>query len=99
MSDSIDRETALQVARLARIHIPEDEAQRTQEQLSHILDYVSQLSQVELPDDIEPFFGAVESVNAVRPDEVEASLERERVLANAPATDGKFYSVPPVFKK
>ncbi len=98
MSDSIDGETALQVARLARIHIPEDEVLQTQSQLSHILDYVSQLGQVELPADVEPFFGALESVNAVRPDCVEASFKRERILANAPDTDGEYYRVPPVFK-
>ena len=98
MSDSIDRETSIQVARLARIHLSAAEAETTQKQLSHILHYVGQLNQVDLPDDIEPFFGAVESVNAIRPDEVQASLERDLMLKNAPDTDGEFYRVPPVFK-
>ena len=98
MSDSIDRETSIQVARLARIHLPAAEVESTQQQLSHILHYVGQLNQVDLPDDIEPFFGAVESVNAIRPDEAQASFERDLMLKNAPDTDGEFYRVPPVFK-
>ena len=98
MSDSIDRETAIQVARLARIHLSPAEAESMQKQLSHNLHYVGQLDQVELPDDLEPFFGAVESVNAVRPDQVEPSFDRKLMLENAPDTDGEFYRVPPVFK-
>ena len=98
MSDSIDRETAIQVARLARIHLSPTQAESMQKQLSHILHYVGQLDQVELPDDLEPFFGAVESVNAIRPDRVEPSFDRELMLENAPDTDGEFYRVPPVFK-
>ncbi len=96
MSESIDRETALQVAKLARIHLSEAEAELAQQQLSQILDYVGHLNGVDLPDGIEPFFGATESVNAVRPDQIVASLNRELILQNAPDTDGKFYRVPPV---
>ncbi len=98
MPDSIDRETVLQVARLARIQLSETEADSMGEQLSRILHYVSQLSAVELPADIEPFFGAVESVNASRVDETQESLERDLILDNAPDTDGEFYRVPPVFQ-
>jgi aspartyl-tRNA(Asn)/glutamyl-tRNA(Gln) amidotransferase subunit C len=98
MSDSIDRETAMQVARLARIHLSAAEADSVPQQLSHILHYVGQLNQVDLPDDIEPFFGAVESVNAIRPDKVDESFDRDLMLENAPDTDGEFYRVPPVFK-
>ena len=98
MSQSIDRETALQVARLARIHLNSEEAEATQHQLSNILDYVAQLNQVKLPENIEPFFGAAESVNAVRNDEVGNSFDRESILKNAPDSDGEFYRVPPVFR-
>lgn len=98
MSDSIDRETAMQVARLARLHLSDAEAAAVQQQLSHILHYIGQLNQVELPDDVEPFFGAAESVNAIRSDKVDESFDRDLMLENAPDTDGEFYRVPPVFK-
>ena len=89
---------AQKVAKLARLHLPDDEAAATQAKLEKTLDYVQQLESVDLPDDTEPFFGAIESVNAVRTDEVLPSTQRETILDNAPDSDGQFYKVPPVFK-
>ncbi len=88
---------AQKVALLARLHLPDDRASATQADLEKVLDYVKQLESVDLPDDTEPFFGAIESVNAIRNDEVLPSTERETILANSPDSDGQFYKVPPVF--
>jgi len=89
---------AQNVARLARLHLPDDQAEATQADLEKVLQYVQQLESVELPDDTEPFFGAIESVNAIRTDQVWPSTDRETILKNAPDSDGQFYKVPPVFK-
>ena len=89
---------AQKVALLARLHLPDDQAEKTQADLEKVLDYVKQLESVDVPDDIEPFFGAIESVNAIRTDEALPSSDRETILANAPNSDGQFYKVPPVFK-
>lgn len=97
MPESIDRETVEQVARLARIHLSEHQLSASANQLGKILNYVGQLEEVELPDDIEPFFGAIESLNAVREDVIKPSMDRASVLSNAPDSDGEFYLVPPVF--
>ena len=67
-------------------------------QFNTILNFVQQLEAVELPADVEPFFGAVESVNAIRDDENKPSTDRETILQNAPDSNGEFYQVPPVFK-
>ena len=88
---------AQNVAKLARIDLPDDKAEAVQEDLEKVLNYVQQLEAVELPDDIEPFFGATELVNAVREDQVRHSMDRETILENAPDSDGEFYRVPPVF--
>jgi aspartyl-tRNA(Asn)/glutamyl-tRNA(Gln) amidotransferase subunit C len=85
-------------ARLARIRLNESELEESAKQLEKILDYISQLESAETDDSVEPFFGAIESVNAIRSDEVSPSQPREAVLKNAPDTDGEFYVVPPVFK-
>jgi aspartyl-tRNA(Asn)/glutamyl-tRNA(Gln) amidotransferase subunit C len=98
MSDSIDQATVNQVARLARIQLSQQQLDDSAKELAEILNYVGQLEQVSLPDDVEPFFGAIESVNAIRADETQPSLAREAILENAPETDGEFYTVPPVFK-
>lgn len=98
MPESIDRATVEQVARLARIHLSEKQLDESSKQLGEILNYIGQLEQVELPDDVVPFFGAIESVNAIREDEVKPSVNRDSILRNAPDSDGEVYSVPPVFK-
>lgn len=97
MSESISRQTALAVAKLARIHLSEADAEQTQDQLSSMLGYVSQLNAAEICADIQPFFGAVEAVNAIRDDVVQPSFPRDIILHNAPDSDGEFYRVPPVF--
>ncbi len=97
MSHSIDSKTVKQVARLAKIHLADDQLNDSSKQLAEVLNYVSQLESVPLPDDVEPFFGAIESVNAIREDSTQPSIERKTILKNAPHTDGEFYSVPPVF--
>lgn len=88
---------AQKVALLARLHLPDDQAESTQADLEKVLGYVQQLESVEIPDGTTPFFGAIESVNAVRTDEISPSTDRETILANAPDSDGEFYKVPPVF--
>jgi aspartyl-tRNA(Asn)/glutamyl-tRNA(Gln) amidotransferase subunit C len=97
MSEKIDRKTAIHVAKLARLSLTDDQADQAAGHLGSILNYVDQLAQVEVAEDIEPFFGATESVNAVRDDVVRPSMDRETILENAPDSDGEFYRVPPVF--
>jgi len=92
----IAQATVEQVARLARIDLPESDVTESAKQLAEVLNYVGQLNEVELPDDVEPFFGAIESVNAIRADEVQPGVERDTILSNAPDADGEFYLVPPV---
>jgi len=63
------------LAKLARIAISEDSLTESAGQLNQILDYVKQLQAVDLPADVEPFFGAIESVNAIRADENQPSTD------------------------
>lgn len=85
------------VAKLARIDVPQEKVAATQAHLEKVLNYVRQIESVEIPDDIEPFFGAIESVNALRSDQVHPSFSRDKILDNSPDSDGEFYKVPPVF--
>ena len=98
MSNSVEPEKVQQVAKLARIAISGEELTESAVQFNTILNFVQQLEAVELPSDVEPFFGAVESVNAIRNDENNPSTDRETILENAPDSNGEFYQVPPVFK-
>jgi aspartyl-tRNA(Asn)/glutamyl-tRNA(Gln) amidotransferase subunit C len=98
MSETPEQPTVNQVARLARIHLDDQQLTSSGEKLEQILEFVSQLEQVELPKDVEPFFGAIESVNAIREDNLQTSVPRDKILDNAPESDGEFYLVPPVFR-
>ena len=97
MAGTPEQTTVNQVAKLARIHLDEQQIESSAEKLAQILGYIGQLDEVELPEDITPFFGAIESVNAIRDDQLQASVPRKEILDNAPDSDGEFYLVPPVF--
>ncbi len=89
--------SAQKIASLARIELTDDESCKVQSEFDSILAYIHQLDKVEIPEGTEPFFGATESVNAVRGDVVVSSFDRDIILENAPDSDGEFYRVPPVF--
>ena len=89
--------SAQKIASLARIELTDEESAKVQAEFDSILNYIHQLDKVEIPEGTEPFFGATESSNAVREDSVVPSFEREKILGNAPDSDGEFYRVPPVF--
>ncbi|MGY8746647.1 MAG: Asp-tRNA(Asn)/Glu-tRNA(Gln) amidotransferase subunit GatC [Pirellulales bacterium] len=97
MAGTPEQTTVNQVAKLARIHLDEQQIESSAEKLAQILGYIGQLDEVELPEDITPFFGAIESVNAIRGDQLQTSVSRKEILDNAPDSDGEFYLVPPVF--
>ncbi len=91
----IDREQVHKVAHLARLDLtPQEEAQFTT-QLSDILDYFEQLSELDVTD-VPPTTRAIEVVNVVRPDVLQPYPEREAILDNAPDLDGNFFKVPKI---
>ena len=86
----IDREQVLQVAKLARLKLSEDEVETMSKELSGILEHVERISELNL-EGVEPTSHVVELENVLRPDEPRESWERERVLEPAPdPADGSF---------
>ena len=64
-------------------------------QLESILGYIAKLSEVDTTG-VEPMAHALPLHNVLREDVVEPSLPLEKVLQNAPETDGPFFKVPKV---
>src|SRR5262245_29051890 len=99
MSISLDQ--ARWVATLARLDLSDDDLTRMTGQISAILNYVDQLTQVPT-DGVEPLAHPLDLTNVFRADEPEPSLPVAEALANAPAkrddsaTGGGFFLVPPV---
>ncbi len=92
---SISRQEVVKVALLARLQLSGDELDTMTEQLSRIVGYVEQLSELDT-DQVEPMAHAMDIANVFAPDEVRPSLDRAEALANAPHHDGQCYRVPAV---
>jgi aspartyl-tRNA(Asn)/glutamyl-tRNA(Gln) amidotransferase subunit C len=83
------------VAKLARLALSDQQLQRFTGQLESILEYVAKIDQVDVSG-VEPMAHAVPLANVLRDDVVGPSLPLEKVLQNAPDTDGPFFKVPKV---
>lgn len=83
------------VAFLARLALTQDELDRLEGQLNHILDQYAKLSELDTSA-IAPTAQTIELENILREDVAAPSLPVEVVLRNAPVTEGDFVVVPPI---
>ena len=83
------------VAKLARLDLPEDRIATYTGQLESILEYVSQLEQVDT-EGIPETTRAVEVTNVTRKDGVDPTPVREEILNQAPLREGDFFRVPKI---
>ena len=91
----ITHEDVRNVAKLARLALSELQMQAFTPQLASILQYVAKVSEADTAG-VEPMAHALPLHNVLREDVVEPSLPLEKVLQNAPETDGPFFKVPKV---
>ncbi len=92
---SLDKETVKKVARLARIRMNDEELERMVPQLSNIIGFVEQLSEINT-DDVEPLANVVEIIPELRDDAVIDGNCVEKVVANAPEETQNYFVVPKV---
>ena len=83
------------IARLARIKLDAGEARQFQAQLDGIVDYVRQLSELDV-EGVEPTAHAAPIQNVFRDDQALPGLTQEQALANAPARAGGQFVVPKI---
>ena len=81
------------VAQLARIALTDDEIERFSKELGELLGHVRALEDLDTAS-VAATAQVVESRNVMRDDEPRPCLERERVLAAAPQSQGAFFRVP-----
>ncbi len=81
------------VARLARLHIEQDEAARMTGELAKILAHIGKMSELDLAD-VPPTAHVLDVVNVTRDDRPGVSLPREESLRNAPAVTDDCFRVP-----
>ena len=90
----IDREQVLNVARLARLRLSDEEVERFQRELSTILDHIETINEIEALDDVQPTSHVVEVENVLRKDEPRPSWPRDKVLEEAPDVAQGGFRVP-----
>ena len=92
---AIDAATVRKVARLARIAEPEEKLEALAKELTGIMTWIEQLSEV-ATDGVEPMTSAVHVALPMREDVVTDGGDPAKVLANAPKADRNFFVVPKV---
>jgi aspartyl-tRNA(Asn)/glutamyl-tRNA(Gln) amidotransferase subunit C len=92
---SVEAETVRRVARLARISVAEDEVEHLRGELNAMLAFVEQLAEVDVTG-VEPMTSVTPMAMKMRKDEVTDGGIADDILANAPATEDRFFLVPKV---
>ena len=92
---SVDIETVRRVARLARIAVTPEEAERMTGELNAFLGFVEQLNEVDVSG-VEPMTSVTPMAMKKRPDGVTDGGDADAVLRNAPAREGNYLVVPKV---
>jgi aspartyl-tRNA(Asn)/glutamyl-tRNA(Gln) amidotransferase subunit C len=92
---SLDKDTVKNIAFLARLKVPNEDLDSLAGELSGIIGWVEQLSEVDT-EGVEPMTSVADLTLPRRADAVTAGNCRERVIANAPDPENGFYTVPKV---
>jgi aspartyl-tRNA(Asn)/glutamyl-tRNA(Gln) amidotransferase subunit C len=94
---SVDTATVKKVASLARIAISDADAERLAPELNNILGWIEQLGEVDTSS-VEPMTAVIPNKLRLRDDVVNDGDLRDAVLANAPAGEHGFFTVPKVIE-
>ncbi len=92
-SPRISRADVVHVAQLARLALTDDEIAELTGQLEAILEYAAEVSALET-EGVAPTAHPLPLVNVLRADEPRPCLDRDQVLAQAPAAEDGRFRVP-----
>ena len=95
MSAPLTTDDVAKVARLARLDLTADELAHYTQQLGAIVGHFRDIDALDLAD-VEPMTQPYPLVNVLRADEVRPSLDRDEVLAAAPAAEDRRFRVPTI---
>ncbi|HEX4004556.1 MAG TPA: Asp-tRNA(Asn)/Glu-tRNA(Gln) amidotransferase subunit GatC [Acidobacteriaceae bacterium] len=105
----VSQEDVRRVAELSYLELTPEEETRMQRDLNAILDYVAQLSELDTAHvpamaqvaEVLAVEGEIptEKMSVLREDTARPCLDRERVMASAPESDGVFFKVPKVIER
>jgi aspartyl-tRNA(Asn)/glutamyl-tRNA(Gln) amidotransferase subunit C len=90
---SVSREEVLRIAQLAELHVEEEQLPMLVEQMSRILDYVAQLSQLPAGEMVKPFLAGPDATG-FHADEVRPAPLARSPAEMAPAFKDGYFLVP-----
>lgn len=93
----IDRDQVHKVAHLARLELTAAEEAQFATQLSSILEYFEQLSELDTTN-VQPTTRAIDVSNITRPDDLKPYPNREAILNGAPDRNEDFFKVPRIME-
>lgn len=91
----LDKNTIKHVANLSKLEFKEEEVESISKKLGDILSYVDQLQKVDT-NNVDITYNPINLVNVFREDTIKDSLDREKVLQNAPDKEMGCFKVPKV---
>jgi aspartyl-tRNA(Asn)/glutamyl-tRNA(Gln) amidotransferase subunit C len=89
----LTRDDVVHVAHLARLTLTDDEVELFTAQLRTVLDHAADVAALDLSH-LPPSSHPIALENVLRPDEPRPSLDRDEVLAQAPAVEDHRFRVP-----
>ena len=95
MHEPLSLDEVRHVASLARLRLTDDEAEQYRRELSAVLAHIDMLTKLDV-DGVAPMSHPSGLTNRLADDVVEPSLDVETLLAQAPAVEGRFLTVPKV---
>jgi aspartyl-tRNA(Asn)/glutamyl-tRNA(Gln) amidotransferase subunit C len=95
VTSPISAEDVAKVARLARLDIADSSIAHFTEQLAKVMDHFRDVDALDLSA-VQPMTQPYPLVNVLRADEEQPCLDRDEVLAAAPAAEDGRFRVPPI---
>lgn len=95
MSSRLSRDDVAKVADLARLTLTEIELERYTDQLGAVLEHADDVASLDL-DGVPPTAHPLPLVNVLRADVVVEGVDRDEVLAQAPAVEDGRFRVPAI---
>ena len=92
---TIDLKTIKHIAKLSRISLEDEKAQKLAADLSSIFEFIEKLNELNTKD-VEPLTSIAETTLKFRKDEVKSENIREKILENSPSDNKDFFVVPKV---
>lgn len=91
----IEKKDIQYIAKLANLKIEDDDIDDFTRQIGDILEYVEKLDELDT-DNVVPTAYTVPMKNVMREDKVEPSMDRDKILSNAPDKKEGQYRVPKI---